>query len=326
MNGKALLYYLGAGASSNVLPLASQFAERLASFAGELRKAGPTNIYGDPDAADDDPMWGKPRTAFLEAIQWLAEEASRHYSVDTFAKKLFFRRDEAALNKLKATLSAYLIVEQSKGSVDQRYDAFLATVLEATDDQYPRLPEDISIVTWNYDTQLEKAFYGFCEEDKYVLERITMNNQIYRVNGYCSAGKVGQSNIPIWRTPCAPAWETGIEVYRSYMDSETRLEPDIRFAWEKQTERVLSSAKLHVQSLSAMVVIGYSFPYFNRDIDAAIFATLSDSDMQKVYLQYPEGAHASVEERIKTLLLKDFELVRITATDYFYIPDDLWKI
>ncbi len=326
MNGKVLLYYLGAGASCQVLPLASQFADRLSSFASELRKAGPTNIYGEPDVAVDDPLWGKPRDAFLGAVQWLSEEASRHYSVDTFAKKLFFRRDKDALKKLKATLSAYLVVEQSKYPVDSRYDAFLATLLEASEDQYPRLPENLRIVTWNYDIQLEKAFYGFCEEDRYVLERITMNDHIYRVNGYCSPGKIGQSNIPVWRAPYVSAWETGIELYRGYMDNATRFDPDIRFAWEDQTEKVFSSTRLHIQGLSTVVIIGYSFPYFNREIDAAIFATLSDSDMQRIYLQYPEGAHASVEERIKTLLLKEFELVRVTATDYFYIPDDLWKI
>ena len=80
------LYLLGAGASCEVLPLASQFKERLPLFAKDLKSAGPQGAR----QRSDDPVWGANRDNLLRAIEWLAEESSHHFSVDTFAKKLFF--------------------------------------------------------------------------------------------------------------------------------------------------------------------------------------------------------------------------------------------
>lgn len=322
-SSKAVLYILGAGASCQVLPLASQFAERLTAFATELKAAEPEHYIGGPPALSDDP-WGRPSAAFLEAVKWLAEEASRHASVDTFAKKLFFRRDQKSLRKLKATLSAYLLIEQSRRPVDKRYDAFLAALLEVEgDQQYPRLPENLRIITWNYDTQLEKSFYGFCEDERYVRERVTFNDQIYRVNGCCT---FGQSNQAVWGSTSTPAWETGIRLFWEYLSSPSSADDQLRFAWEEVTENSAVKPRRNLRNVSSIVVIGYSFPYFNREIDHLIFSDLAEADVSRIYLQYPEGSHASVEERLKTLLLKDAELVRLTGIDTFYIPDDAWKI
>jgi hypothetical protein len=75
------LYLLGAGASCQALPLASEFSERLRSFANDLDQAGPRDeIYHEPLSVPDDPVWGRPREKLREAIWWLAEEASHHAS------------------------------------------------------------------------------------------------------------------------------------------------------------------------------------------------------------------------------------------------------
>jgi hypothetical protein len=322
-SGEALLYYLGAGASKEVLPLASEFPERLTSFASELKEAEPEHHLGDPPASEDDP-WGEPSNALFDAAKWLADEASRHASVDTFAKKLFFRNDEQALRRLKATLSAYLLIEQSRHPAGKRYDAFLATLLERdTERDYPRLPENIRIVTWNYDTQLEKSFYGFCEDQRFVQERITANPSIYRVNGCCA---FGMENRLVWGVTDTPAWETGIKLFWSYLRDPPANE-HLRFAWEEATGTGALRTGLRLHEVTSIVVIGYSFPYFNREIDHLIFSELAEADLKRVYLQYPKGSHASIEERLGTLLPKDnAKIIRVTGTEMFYIPDDLWKL
>ncbi len=141
------LYLLGAGASCQVLPLANGFSKRLTSFAKDLKEAGPTNIYGDSEPAPDDDLWGNNRDCLLETIEWLALESSHHFSVDTFAKKLFLRGDRQNLKKLKAALSAYLVIEQSRHHVDQRYDAFLASVLRQDSNQNVTLPDHLRILS-----------------------------------------------------------------------------------------------------------------------------------------------------------------------------------
>ena len=158
------LYLLGAGASCKTLPLASKFSARLNKFADDLREAKQMKfIVNNPDITPEEQLWGRKFDNLLNAINWLAEESSHHFSVDTFAKKLFLRNDIQNLKKLKAALSTYLVIEQSRHHVDQRYDAFLASVLSFDSSRRVNLPEHLRIFTWNYDTQLEKAFYGFCE-------------------------------------------------------------------------------------------------------------------------------------------------------------------
>jgi len=326
---KSLLYFFGAGASAQALPLASALSSRIGEFAGELEHVNPQGTLADPGKAM---LWGGSRQRLCEALRWLAEEASRHASVDTFAKKLYFRHDGANLKKLKAVLSAYLVIEQSRKPVDKRYDSFLATILEFDSQYHPCLPPDLHIITWNYDTQLEKAFYGFCEDKNHVMESVTFNKRIYRVNGYCGtsqSGHLGQAFQAVLNSKSDMIWEAGITLYEECMHDPSSPEPDIRFAWEEPTQNRLTNSQLNLGEIPAVVIIGYSFPYFNREIDHVLFGQLSDSQVRRIYLQYPDGAHSSVEARLRSLLRrKEIDVVHIPSsdTDPFYIPDELWQI
>jgi hypothetical protein len=74
-NEDVFLYLLGAGASRNVLPLASQFSERLTEFAKKLRMAGPhLTDLDESDLLTTDPVWGDARRELAGAIEWLAED------------------------------------------------------------------------------------------------------------------------------------------------------------------------------------------------------------------------------------------------------------
>ena len=317
---KVFLYLLGAGASSQVLPLASGLSERLKTFADELKKAGPKKPRGTGAA----PIWGDDRERLFEAINWLAEESSHHFSVDTFAKKLFFRSDIQNLKKLKASLSAYLVIEQSRNHVDQRYDAFLASILKFDNNRNVSLPEHLRLLTWNYDTQLEKAFYGFCDNYDMVIQDVAFNECIYRINGRCGThprGHIGYAFRSILNSTNKPAWEAGINLYNEYMTNPSSPDPEIDFAWEDPTLNKLKNVGLKIlANVTDIIIIGYSFPYFNREIDDLIFKQFSH--LHRIYLQYPEDVHSTIEDRIKNLLPLNDEIIRISSTDLFHIPDD----
>lgn len=316
------LYLLGAGASCNALPLASQFAERLTEFAKKLRMAGPHLTDRDEsDLPTTDPVWGDARKELAIAIEWLAEESSHHASVDTFAKKLYFRKDGDTLRKLKATLSAYLVAEQAQKNADLRYDSFLASVAEFDDNMSIRLPQKLCILTWNYDTQLEKAFYGFCGDQDIVEQKITNNRQICRINGCCGRefpGNIDKWFHSVWDTAPDVGWKAAIGLYKEYMEKPLGWPgPDICFAWENSR-----TSHSFLEEVSVLIVIGYSFPYFNRRVDDLIFKQLGNN-LRRVYLQCPKNDHASVIERLKLLLPPlDASIVSITGTDLFYIPDE----
>lgn len=316
---KVFLYLLGAGASSQVLPLASQFKDRLPLFANDLRSAGPQGVR-----QPDNPTWGKNRDNLLNAIEWLEAESSHHFSVDTFAKKLFFRGDIQNLKKLKAVLSAYLVIEQSRNHVDQRYDAFLASILKFDSNRRLSLPEQLRILTWNYDTQLEKAFYGFCDNHDMVIKDVAFNKHIYRINGRCGThppGYIGNSFRAILNSTNKPAWEAGINLYKEYMAEPSSPAPEINFAWEDPTHNKLNNVGVNLLSeVTDLIVIGYSFPYFNREIDDIIFKKFDN--LFRVYLQFSDGVHATIKERIKKLLLEEVNIIQVDGTDLFFIPDD----
>lgn len=311
------LYILGAGASYNALPLVKDFAADMKKFAQSLESYQP---YPENRGTK---TWGGDREGLVSALKWLVQEASHHASIDTFAKKLFFRRDNASLKKLKATLSTYLAIRQARQHVDFRYDSFLASVLESDELGSISLPKQLRIVTWNYDIQLERAFYGFCNDEKMVTEQISFNeSMVYRVNGRCATnppGTVHTDWFKVYEESDNDPWTRGIVLYNKYMESATP-ESEIRFAWEDVVRTRFETSKLDLEEVNTIVVIGYSFPYFNREIDDLILKQIGEID--KIYLQYPEGEHLAIEQRLEKLAPLHSGFVRVDARDLFYIPDN----
>jgi len=301
----------------------SDFATRLNEYSKDLLKFSQSQKSTYPPKNLE--IWGNPCLNLINAIEWLADEASHHASIDTFAKKLYFKKDTTNLKKLKVTLSAYLISEQQKNPVDFRYDSFFASICEFDDDNHICLPPNLRILTWNYDTQLEKAFYGFCEDKELVLKKITYNrDQIRRINGCCGHEYPNANEnylSSIWDNKTYPeAWALAIDFYDKYMNPNCQDIPDISFAWEKETY-TLSSIIKDLDKISVLIVIGYSFPYFNRNIDDKIFKNMGHLD--KVYLQCPPETYDSVKSRLDRLLPPHGEIIKRTDVDLFCIPDDL---
>jgi len=116
-------YYIGAGASCNVLPLVKQSAEN-------------------------------------------------HASIDTFAKKLYIKNEQHNLLRLKATLSCYFLILQGLNNVDQRYDTFFASITNKDENENVILPDNIKIISWNYDIQFEKAFNIYLDNIKYLSTQL----------------------------------------------------------------------------------------------------------------------------------------------------------
>ena len=140
------------------------------------------------------------------------------------------------------------------------------------------LPDNLRIVTWNYDTQLEKAFYGFCDDDKLVVDNITFSKNIKRLNGYCGTIKPGhlgtEFNVP-WKGSEDDVFSTVIRMFAAYMTSNNAVPADIKFAWETTTDVFSRNIQQVVQDSTILIVIGYSFPFFNREADQTILNSMA---------------------------------------------------
>lgn len=232
------------------------------------------------------------------------------------------------MKKLKATLSCYFLLEQSLKPADKRYDNFFASILSSNSNGIPSLPDGINIMTWNYDTQLEKSYEGFCTDPSFVYQGLTQNKNIIRLNGTCALPEKDNMRTLGYCDFNIPFLEEVIKLFKNFMlpqGAATGYQPQISFAWEKGD--IEEGVKKTLEGTTTLVIIGYSLPYFNREIDKMIIDTIS---LQKIFIQVQEKEYESHKERFLTFF--DNPLMRqsmetkinmVSGTDLFYIPDDM---
>ena len=98
------------------------------------------------------------KISMLSDIDDMIQGIKDHATIDTYARKLYLTRNLRDFRKLKNVLSAFFVWEQLEHKPDNRYDTFLANVLEIPN---LNLPKDISIISWNYDSQIETAYQAY---------------------------------------------------------------------------------------------------------------------------------------------------------------------
>ena len=175
--------------------------------------------------------------SLIEDFQWLKKQNAAHATIDTFAKKLYLKKDENNFIKLKHLLSIYFILEQFINKPDNRYDTFLANILTSE----LKIPQDITILTWNYDSQFEIAFneYTKIEIPKDISvcnpndtgEDICSNPKIFKLNGSASYDKMYSLGKLINETTFDSSNLTTILNY--YVKHERQfMKNNLTFAWE----------------------------------------------------------------------------------------------
>lgn len=315
-----ITYLFGAGASAQAVPIISDIKSSIQELIGKLHDPfffrkylvifrGGDNFWPENNIhfSDDKafPQRIEIKNLLLELISKIGESAS----IDTVARRLYLT-DRIEYRRYKALISFWLSVHQLFSGLDNRYELFLATLL---DERTKRLPESkLNILSWNYDFQLEMAMMNFMETRK-SLKNATLeiglaskhsdlihsrspqdHMPIYlKLNGTCTfryadvnSGEsnylfenINPENIKECLVKC-------LESFHSLLNSYVLNE--ISFSWEPNLDfdDNLAKYKDRVLSSRAIVVIGYSFPTFNRKIDRIIFD--SEKIIQnkiKIYVQ-----------------------------------------
>ncbi len=320
MSDQIFLYLLGAGASCGALPMANNFSERLNKFKEEYNsdRSDDSFIRG-VDLSQIEPL--QFENDFLDSCAWLADETEKHESVDTYAKKLFIRGEMQSLNRLKNTLSCFFVLEQANHNVDKRYDSYFASIIESTISRTIQIPNKVRIVTWNYDMQLEKAYFEYCNSEDDLLKNITFSDRVVRLNGMAGTlqhGHISEHTKCVFRPYDMNTIVKVLEMYSLYKNSPNTNFPNISFAWESDLaylERRISKA---IKDVTVLIVIGYSFPFFNRQIDRMILKKLTN--LKKIYIQAPASDHDSLVDRLQALLKDVPALKPISDIKRFYIP------
>lgn len=299
-----ITYLFGAGASNPTLPLVNELPVKFLECAEYF--GHPENKLSENESFVNNANQESIYDVEMELARTLREMSLRaieHASIDTYAKKLSITGEEDELLKLKAGLICSFIFWQKEKS-DSRYDSFFASLI---DSETKEITERVKILSWNYDCQFEKAYsYYSLEEsisanqsrlnifpkDVHVDQQLDDKFAIYKLNGTTALFNKRKKSLEIISNDVRPKenkifTESIVKSYFLLTRHRDQYIPGLTFAWEKNNlpNNVIKSAIQGTVNTQVLVVIGYSFPFFNREIDRQL---LNRSGLKKVYFQAPD--------------------------------------
>ena len=270
-------------------------------------------------------------------LKWLIKESEKHSTIDTFAKKLWLTGKNDDYIKLKKTLSAYFMLEQMSISPDRRYDAFLASILgqNAAD-----LPSNIRVLSWNYDIQFESAYAAYLQTTSLIdvenallfYQKVVDSNsyklgngfRVIKLNGSALMYDKANQHVIDPTLISQSLSSTSIKSVSSIINSE-EYECALSFAWENVNEQFKDRIRNNIDDAEILIVIGYSFPFFNRRIDEFLFQSMPQ--LKKIYIQDkdPDTIEQSVTNFLTTahLINNKTKIEKKYHTQQFYLPPEL---
>jgi len=317
-----ITYLLGAGASANAVPVDSGIKDAIKEIIDSL-----TTNNNIPES----------KQILIEDLEWLCE-AEKFKSIDMFAKKLFLKNRDSSdeeLKRLKLAYSVFLNMRQQEYDNDSRYDNFLVSILQNTISSFPK---NIRILTWNYDLQILKSY------SKIIGQNIEpWHNQLPMYFKNCTTEFDTNSFGVIHLNGCATfrGWdypslghplisdkgplndsllEKIINAYIAQRNNNNFCELSFAFEKERKSCDMMKIIEQSTTKTESLVIIGYSFPYFNRTIDKTIINSMPL--LKKIYIQDIDTE--TVEEKLSSFLIKsDIEIKRVSDIKQFYLPNEL---
>lgn len=327
---KRISYLLGAGASAEKLPCIDGILERFIQFRLFMETYKPRDIFFSSIGDNEKEIFSE----YLRELKSFEEKIPLHASVDTYAKKLYITKS-SKYEVVKAILSAFFIYEQARQPVDLRYDAFIASVINSS----RRMPDHMNVVSWNYDCQFEKAFSQYSSNDDIFenqshLNVISNKNiiepsngfSIFKVNGTIEWLNEGSPHIhyPLYQNLNEYRPEDFKRlVVLNYADlaKTGRLNCSLSFSWERdRNAKTINAATDALMRTEILIIIGYSFPFFNREIDRLLFDSMSS--LEKIYVQDKDPGQ--VIAKLETFSsLERFNPVPVDQVKAFHLPKEL---
>jgi hypothetical protein len=165
-----VVYLLGAGASYGIrhkeapagtkslivegLPIVKEINDELNVVIDWLKVERETDKTTIVEFLDKKSSVEELKPSLIEDFNWLKENCAKHATIDTFARKLHIRCEAQSYSRLKFLLSTFFLIEQVIHPYDKRYDTFFANIVNRNGE----IPDNILIMTWNYDIQLDIAY------------------------------------------------------------------------------------------------------------------------------------------------------------------------
>jgi len=369
MKNEKITYIIGAGASIGAFPIVKS-TDKWRGLANELINSG--IILGNRFLKMDPPKYRETVKVISDALKQTGINAEEFGNVDSYAKYLYHTDNKEDLGKLKIALAYFFTNKQicfKKGLEEKRYLNFITSLIN----EQGMFPEQVKILNWNYDYLFEIASAYYKQEEfsesngsthhspafvnyfpnygyefnlthsEYVKETFSLVHLNGIAGFYVEKNEKGNK---VFKSIFNDASKTNKEfseidlimAFHNYLLSNSHL---ITFAWEKDSETknyLVNNYKIAeqiVKDTSILVVIGYSFPFYNREVDNMVFRTIKPS-LKKIYFQDPSidgeflrkryGMSKELSEdeiELKTkygIKTRIVDVEHISYTDQFYVP------
>ena len=347
-------YLIGAGASAGKrgknghilegLPCVNEIPLRINNIITLLRNTPiPHNITWQNSqlGLNSKEDWDKAREVLLNQFQELYQYCTENATIDTYAKKLVLKREIDKFKHLEHILTLFFMFEEMWYKPDSRYDTFLANILT----ENLRFPDNIRFISWNYDNQFEIAYSEYNPDDNLLVgskrTKFNLRHEITKINGTASFINRDQKFATYRRKfleEIQNTHENGlyseakakenrwvlelIFLYKLYIEGKGD-NTDLSFAFDYNypSDQILQSIDYIIGTTDVLVIIGYTFPFFNREIDRKILQHLKPN--AKIYIQdiYPER----IKQSLKAVSpdIKEENIILLSDVDQFYLPPEL---
>lgn len=354
-NSKNVTYYLGAGASANALPVVGkEFNKRFRCFCEMVAEACSNksliSVYIFLQQVMSEFEYFYSPDTYARKLFFTKKLDYEAYKQLLSAYLIFEQFGFLPVDNSPTGLSTELIQKvikcfpNNRPTLDPRYDVVFAALL---DEKTKKLPSNLRVISWNYDVQIEKSYSNFSQADAIhafsaldvfpnpsgFRHRVTYTNaQMVKVNGIAGLQYVSTDhsiNFPKTLEKydfmnMMTDLLNKLHLSITHHKEANKFECMLHFAWENDTEVTLSrkrATKL-IETTDILVVIGYSFPLYNRRIDKEILTYLSPEAY--VYIQVAHDKYDGVENRFKQCLSAKSPFISpVEDLDQFYVPDEL---
>jgi len=347
-----ITYLLGAGASFNALPIYSNMALRIEIFLAALEdKFGNEGMKLDiyKSIIKDIKFFGSPDS--LARKYFLSDAKNKEQNIESLKNLLscFFVIEQISI--MDGAFNAYIndrastkkeLINSIQATIDTRYISFFATILGKASTGGLALPNNVKIVSWNYDMQIERAFQEFAESnfknaqrELAVFPRLEVKGfkptfdankfGLIKLNGTANF-KFASSSNEVFDPKHLQLNSLELEKINKILRKEQREYNLMHFAWDDEDDE-LREARSYAKSIfeltDILVIIGYSFPDFNRSIDRDIFSKLKKS--ARIYIQDP--AVGFIVQKLNGVKadLKSCVKESVTELKNFVIPYEFWE-
>lgn len=331
-------YLFGAGASAQALPTIKKLPERIKFVREYIDKQC---IYGADEtfSPTKDYTFNKieAKQYVLDLLDKLFLQSSNHSTVDTYAKKLNISGQSQEINELIFSLALYFNIEQKTSGLDPRYDTFLVSILNSHSYSFP---DNLKFLSWNYDLQMEAAHEKIINRGSLDLSFYLFNSDRndLKKDKFTSVKLNGSSNIlgqfrdsfPLVKNILSDNFvkeDLDFPLQYAFLHIKQRLRVyqgrvNLNFAWYNDWEYVNKVIENYNET-EILVVVGYSFPFFNREVDRKIIRAMTN--LKKIYIQdcVPENIKSRFLSILPDWREKKIEIISVDDVTEFFLPPEL---